>query len=90
MKPKASCGPDQISPKLVKKCDESILPLTHIANLSMSTGVFPKQMKIVITIYKKGNPSLFENYRPISLLPTFSKIIERFIYNRLYKYQIAF
>jgi len=92
MKPKTSCGHDQISPKLVKKCSEYIIhPLTHIANLAMSTGVFPNRMKTakVITIYKKNDPSYFENYRPISLLPTFSKIIERLIYNRLYKYLIT-
>ena len=86
LKPKSSAGHDNISPKLIKKFQKSIsLPLTHIVNLSIATGVFPQRMKIakVIAIHKKGSLQNFENYRPISLLPTFSKILERIIYNRL-------
>ena len=89
MKAKSSCGHDSFSPKLIKKCSESLaIPLTHIANLSLSTGVFPSAMKTakVITIYKKDNPTSFSNYRPISLLPAFSKILERLVYNRLYQF----
>jgi exonuclease III len=89
MKAKTSCGHDGLSPKLVKQCSANILtPLTHIVNLSMSTGHFPQEMKIakVVAIYKKDNPASLENYRPISLLPTFSKILERTVYNRLYSF----
>jgi len=89
MKPKTSSGQDNLSPKLIKKCSLNIsIPLAHIANLSIATGTFPQKMKIakVITVYKKDNPTLFENYRPISLLPTFSKILERLVYNRLYQF----
>ena len=89
MKPKTSTGHDNISPKVLKSIDDTIaLPLTHIANLSMSTGIFPNRMKIakVITIYKSDDTTLFKNYRPISILPTFSKILERLVYNRLYKF----
>ena len=89
MKPKTSTGHDNISPKLLKSIDDTIaLPLTYIANLSMSTGIFPNRMKIakVITIYKSDDRRLFKNYRPISILPTFSKILERLVYNRLYKF----
>jgi len=89
LKPKTSCGHDGLSPKLIKKCSTNIVnPLTHIVNLSLSSGIVPQQMKIakVIAIFKKENPSLLENYRPISLLPTFSKILERIVYNRLYQY----
>ena len=57
-------------------------------NLSLSTGIVPDPLKLakVIPVYKKNNKLLLENYRPISLLPTFSKILERIMYNRLYKY----
>ena len=59
-------------------------PLTHVINLSLSTGIVPANMKIarVIPVFKKDDPLLFTNYRPISILPCFSKFLERIIYNR--------
>ena len=64
--------------------DAIIQPLTYIIDLSPSSGVVPDQMKIarVIPLFKSGDLSLFTNYRPVSLLPAFSKILER-IYNCL-------
>ena len=65
LKPKTSCGYDDISPKLVKQIADSIAqPLSHIANASMETGIFPSLMKIakVIPIYKKGDREQFVNY----------------------------
>ena len=63
-------------------------PLTRIANLSFEEGVFPEEMKCanVIPLYKAQDPMLFNNYRPISLLSVFSKIIERLMYNRLIEF----
>ena len=93
MKPKTSQSHDDISPKLIKKCSESIAqPLTHIINLSLSSGTFPDMMKIakVIAIHKKDNPTIISNYRPISIHPAFSKLLERIVYNRLYKFLIFF
>ena len=56
----------------------------------MVTGIFPDQLKIAIVtpIYKGKNsdPHWFSNYRPISLLPTISKIVEKAIHNQLYAY----
>lgn len=89
LKAKTSCGYDEISPKLLKQSAQSISsPLTHIANISFTSGLFPKDMKKakVVPIFKNGNDSSFNNYRPISLLPAFSKIIERLMHRRLYKY----
>ncbi len=62
---------------LVKSIIEYIVqPFTHICNLSLQTGIFPSKMKTakVIPIYKNGERHQFTNYRPISLLPQFSKI----------------
>lgn len=60
-------------------------PLTHIVNLSITHGVVPKEMKVarVVPIFKSGDQTLFTNYRPISVLPCFSKFLERIIYNRI-------
>ena len=66
-------------------------------NCSQRASKFPCNAKVarVIPAYKnKGSKHLFENYRPISLLPIFSKIIERLVYNKLFdflvRYQILF
>ena len=89
LKPKTSCGHDDISPKLVCKSTRSIsLPLAHVVNLSLESGVFPSEMKLakVVPIFKSKDSSLLSNYRPISLLPTFSKVIERIVHKRLMQY----
>jgi hypothetical protein len=63
-------------------------PLTYIFNKIISKGIFPERLKFseIKPLYKKGNMSDFSNYRPISLLTSFSKIIEKLMYNRLYYY----
>ena len=54
----------------------------------MELGTFPKILKIgkVSPIFKKGDSQLFDNYRPISVLPIFGKILEKVLYNRLYSF----
>uniref|UniRef100_A0A3P9L4Z8 Reverse transcriptase domain-containing protein n=1 Tax=Oryzias latipes TaxID=8090 RepID=A0A3P9L4Z8_ORYLA len=72
--------------KVVKKVIHSVAkPLTYICNLSLQTGRFPNQMKIakVIPIYKSGDKHQFTNYRPVSLLPQFSKILEKIFNDKL-------
>ena len=79
-------GYDQITVNVVKETvDVIIQPLTYIIDLSLSSGVVPDQMKIarVIPLFKSGDLSLFTNYRPVSVLPAFSKNLERIVYNRL-------
>ena len=63
-------------------------PLTHIINLSIRSGIVPDRMKIarVIPIFKSGDSSLLTNYRPVSVLPVFSKLLEKVVYNRILKY----
>jgi hypothetical protein len=92
LKPKSSSSHDSISPKIVKKMQEGIIqPLVHIINQSLLTGQIPKNMKLakVIPIFKSGEKFQIKNYRPISLLPTFSKLLERIVYDRLYKYLVV-
>ena len=76
---KHSAGPDEISNFILKGIISSIaVPLTHIFNKSILSGIFPKQMKIakVIPLLKKGDSFDTGNYRPISLLSSLSKILE--------------
>ena len=54
----------------------------------MRLGIFPQKSKVgkVSPIFQKGDVQLFDNYRPISVLPIFGKIFEKIIYNRLYSF----
>ena len=54
----------------------------------MQNGIFPNELKTgrITPIYKKDNEELFENYRPISTLPVFGKILEKLIFRRLYNF----
>ena len=103
LKPKLSSGYDNISNKLLLHIIEDIAePFTHIVSLSFSSGIVPANMKIakVITIHKSGDTTSLNQYRPISLLPVFSKLTEKLIYNQimsfiernniLYKHQYGF
>ena len=84
-----SAGYDNISFNIVKKCFGVLhKPLLHIFNCSIQTGIFPEKLKIagVTPFFKGGDNRELGNYRPISVLPCFSKILEKIMYNRLYKY----
>ena len=89
LKNKKSYGIDGISNVLLKSISNEIIkPLTLIINQSLETGIFPNAFKTskVIPIYKKGDKANLNNYRPISMLPTISKIFERVIHMQLYAY----
>ncbi|XP_065654714.1 uncharacterized protein LOC136081332 [Hydra vulgaris] len=89
LKPNKSLGFDDISSNVIIKSIKQItIPLLHIFNLSLKQGVFPDNLKIakVIPVLKSGDPSDVTNYRPISILSCFSKILERVMYNRLYSF----
>jgi hypothetical protein len=86
LKSKNTAEYDEISTKIYKYCAHIISkPLTYICNMSLTTGAFPDRCKyaIVRPIYKKGETTEMDNYRPISLLMTCSKILERVMLNRL-------
>ena len=84
-------GIDNISASVLKYVNEEVLaPLTHICQLSLDQGQFPSQLKLakIIPLFKSKDPSTFSNYRPISLLSIFSKILEKVMYDRLYNYLV--
>ena len=85
-KSKKSKDHDDIDMCLVKKLiPYLVIPLEHIFNISLQTGVFPDCVKIarVIPLFKNGNINDFTNYRPISLHSQFSKILEKIFHNRM-------
>ena len=99
----SAAGWDDLRPrimKLIKSCKKR--PLAHICNRSFVTGIFPSELKIanVVPIFKSGDDMVFSNYRPVSVLPVLSKILERLMYNQLilylnrhdllYEYQFGF
>ena len=84
-----STGLDDLPPGLLKDSAAAILlPLTHIINLSFSTGVFPTQWKNarIVPVHKSESKSSLDNYRPISILPVLSKTIEKLVHQQLMKF----
>jgi len=82
----SSAGHDGIDIKVIKDVATNILePLTHICNLSLAMGKIPSELKIakIVPIHKKGAKDKFSNYRPVSVLPAFSKLFEKLVYNRM-------
>ena len=81
-----STGPASVPSKFLKLFQTALSkPISLIENLSFSTGSFPDNIKVanVIPIFKKEDRTLWNNYRPISLLSNISKIIEKLIHARL-------
>jgi hypothetical protein len=77
---KHSTGWDEIPISVIKAVSPYILrPLTHIINTTLSSGVFPDKLKfsVITPVFKDGDRTNIDNYRPIALLSTFSKIIEK-------------
>ena len=84
-----STGPESIPVNLLKLiADIIVLPLGNIINNSFSYGIFPDALKIckVVPIHKGGSMDELNNYRPISLLSIFDKIIEKLMHKRLYSF----
>ena len=78
-----------VSTSFIKQTLSSFInPLFHIFNLSLNIGIVPTQLKIakVVPIFKAGDRACMDNYRPISLLSTFSKILEKIVAIRLLTY----
>jgi len=89
LKSNKSPGFDDIHPSVVKSIIPLIAqPLSEIFNISLSSGIFPDYLKIakVIPIFKNDDKKQISNYRPISVLPIFSKILEKIMCKRLFSY----
>ena len=89
LKNKSSSGYDNISSKLLKQLKTQLIePLTFLINQSIDSGKFPNLLKLakIKTLFKKGDAHDTNNYRPISLLPAFSKIFEKVLLNQLVDY----
>ena len=84
-----SSGPDGIGNWVLKHCAKPLsFPYSKLFNKSFETGIFPSQWKRenVCPVFKKDNKSDKTNYRPISLLSSSSKNLEKIVYKRLYEY----
>ena len=82
-------GPDGIGPKLLKEAGKAIVPsLTKLFNLCLQTCKFPKMWKHgnILPLYKKGDKSVFNNYRPVSLLSCTSKLLEKIVFKNVFNY----
>ncbi|KAI8484793.1 hypothetical protein Bbelb_373900 [Branchiostoma belcheri] len=86
---KKATGLDSIDNRLLKAGAQVLAPsLTNLFNKSLSSGEFPTKWKMakVMPIHKKGDRTMPSNYRPVSILPGISKILERAVHNQLYTY----
>ena len=87
--PKTSSGHDGLSMKLIKRLKDVLsTPLSFLINESLFTGIFTEkhQVATIRPMLKKGDESMVDNYRPVSIHPALSKICEKVVFDQLYKY----
>ena len=81
-----SAGYDEIPPKIIKDSITTLsTPLTELYNVSVKESMFPLDLKYanVAPLFKKDDNTNKENYRPISILPSISKIFERLMFQEI-------
>ena len=86
LKRNKSPGIDNIPSRLLKdSADVLTEPLAYVINLSLKTGIMPNDWTFakIVPIHKSGSKGKFDNYRPISILPVISKIIEKVVHSQL-------
>ena len=79
-------GSNEINTKIIQlSLSPIMMPLSFLCNRSLIEGVFPSELKLanVLPLFKSGDVMLFNNYRPVSLLCTLSKVFEKVMYSRL-------
>ena len=89
--PNKAHGQDNISIRMIEICGKSIcIPLRKIFEECLRTDTFPLEWKKgnVVPIFKKGDKQIFENYRPVLILPIFGKILERLIFEEMFPFFI--
>ena len=89
LKRNKAAGFDELSNNIIIDAYDSLKNiLFHIFKVSIKQGIFPDSLKIakVTPIFKSGAKDNVSNYRPISILPVFSKVLERIMYNRVYNH----
>ena len=87
LNPHKATGPDGIPAYLLKECSNEIAPiLTLIFQCSMQQGSMPDEWKTanIIPIFKKGDRTITDDYRPVSLTSICSKILEHIIYSSIF------
>ena len=86
LKRNKASGHDDILPYFLKiAAPTTALPLSMIFSSCLTYGIFPSKLQQakIISVFNKGNSDDLNNYRPISLLTSLSKVFKRLIYNRL-------
>ena len=87
--PHKACGPDNVSGRVIRECaSELSVPITRLCRMSLEQGVFPRQWKCanIVPIHKKGSKTSPNNYRSVSLLPLFGKVLERIVFDQLFSH----
>ena len=89
LKSSSSCGLDSIDSRVIKLAKHQLVPvITHVINLSIVQRTFPSPWKAskVVPLHKKDEVIYPKNYRPVSLLPVISKVLERVIFDQMINY----
>ena len=89
LKARTATGLDQMPAQLMRDAAAEICnPLTNITNVFLETGYVPREWKVarVGPLFKSGKTTDLDTYRPISILPVASKILEKAVHMQLYKY----
>lgn len=84
--PSKAMGIDHIGPKVLKYCATALCtPVHHLFSVSLCTGQLPNEWRthLITPIFKAGDRSSIKNYRPISLLCSISKVLERLVFNHV-------